>query len=84
LQGVSARQYETGQGAPEEVHHQSSIVGELLKFRCRPIAIVEHEIGFPTQISGAQEYREVRWHAKFNGARRLQSPTARCSGSTRR
>jgi hypothetical protein len=29
------------------------VVDEFLKFRCRSVAVTEHEIGFPTQISGA-------------------------------
>ena len=58
LHGVSARQSEAGQRAPGKVHHHSSVVNEFLKFRCRSVAVVEHEIGFPTQINGAQEYRE--------------------------
>ena len=32
---VSTRQAEAGQRSPWEVHHQSSVVDELLKFRCR-------------------------------------------------
>jgi hypothetical protein len=48
------------------------VVNELLKFRYGCVAVVEHEIGFPTQVSGAQPYCEVLWHAKFDRARRLQ------------
>jgi hypothetical protein len=48
------------------------VINEFLKFRRRRAAVVEHEIGFPTQINRAQEYREVRWCAKFDRAHCLQ------------
>src|SRR5208337_83571 len=50
LQGVSARQSEASQRAPRKVPHQSSVVNEFLKFCCRSVAVVQHEIGFATQI----------------------------------
>src|SRR5208282_2459854 len=59
LQAVSARQSEASQRAPGKVHHHSPVVNEFLKFCCRSAPVVEQEIGFPTQINGAQEYREV-------------------------
>jgi hypothetical protein len=37
---------------PCEVTHQVVMVDELLKFCCRPVAVMEHEIGFATQIDG--------------------------------
>ncbi len=60
LHGVSTRQSDAGQRTPGKVHHQSSVVDESLKFRCRSVAVAEHEIGFPAQIDRAQQYREVR------------------------
>jgi hypothetical protein len=48
------------------------VVDEFLEFRCRSVAVAEHEIGFPPQICGAQKYREVCWVAKFDRARPLQ------------
>ena len=59
LHGVGTRQFEAGQCAPWEVHHQSSVINEFLKFRCRSVAVVQHEIGLPTHISGAHQYVEV-------------------------
>jgi hypothetical protein len=72
LHGIGAGKSEAGQCATRKVHHHSSVVNELLKFRCRSVAVVEHEIGFPTQINWAQEYRELRYFAKFDRARHLQ------------
>src|SRR5271156_2830611 len=42
LQGVSAGEAEAGQRSPGKVPHQSAMVKELLKFRSRTIAVVEH------------------------------------------
>ena len=39
LQGVRSRQSEAGQGAPGKVDHQSPVVDEFLKFRCRSVAV---------------------------------------------
>ena len=51
LHGVSAGETEASQRAPRKVRHHSSVVDEFLKFRCRSVAVVEHEIRFPTQIN---------------------------------
>ena len=72
LHGVSTGQSQPGQRAPGKVHHQSSVLDEFLKFCCRWVAVVEHEIGLSPQISGAQQYREVHWGTKFDRARHLQ------------
>src|ERR1039457_2554251 len=61
LHGVSASKTEASKSAPRKVHHHSSVVNELLKFRCRSVAVVQHEIRFPTQINWAQDYGQVRW-----------------------
>ena len=72
LPGVSTCQAQPGQRTPGKVRHQSSGLDEFLKFRCRSITVVEHEVGFPTQVSGAKEYRELRYFTKLDRARRLQ------------
>ena len=35
------------------------MVNELLKFRCRPLAIAQCEIGFPADINRDQQYEAV-------------------------
>src|ERR1017187_287390 len=72
LHGISASESEAGQRTPRKVHRPSSVGDELLKFRCRSVAVVEHEIAFSPQINWAQEYRELRYFAKFDRARHLQ------------
>src|SRR5580693_209472 len=59
LQDIGSADLEMRECAPRKVHHQSSMVDELLKFRCRSISIVQHQIGFTTQINRAQDYREA-------------------------
>src|SRR5580692_3296321 len=53
LHGGGTGQAEASQRAPGKIRHQSSVVDELLKFGCRCAAVVQHEIGFATQISRA-------------------------------
>src|ERR1019366_7457927 len=72
LHGVSTCQSEACQRAPWEVRHKAVVVDELLKLRCRSVAVVEHEIRFSTQINWTQEYRDVCWLAKFDHAPHLQ------------
>ena len=94
LHGVGAGQSEPGQCAPWKVPHHSPVVDELLKFRCRRVAVVQHEIGFSTQIDRAQKYTEVLvgWPssivlASFNsstarfGSLRSKATAARMVGS---
>src|ERR1039458_8243312 len=52
-EGVTASDAEAGQRAPGKVRHQSTMVDELLKFHCRRVTVVEHEISFSTQIDRA-------------------------------
>src|ERR1700686_978898 len=72
LHGVSASQAEAGERSPGKVHYQSSVVAELLKFHCRGVAIVQHEISLPPQIDRAEEYSEGWGLAEFDRARCLQ------------
>src|SRR5208337_700521 len=71
LHGVSARQSEAGQCTPRKVRHQSSVVYEFLKFRCRSVAVVQHEIGFSAQINWTEEYSATRRLPEFYRDRHL-------------
>ena len=52
LKGESTCQAQPGERTPGEVPHQSSVINELLKLRCGPSAVVQHEVGLPAQING--------------------------------
>ncbi len=49
-QSKRSAELQVSQCAPCEVPHQAVMVDELLKFCCRPISVMEHKIGFATQI----------------------------------
>jgi hypothetical protein len=53
LHGVGASQLQPGQRTSRKVAHHSAMVNELLKFRCRCIAVVKHQIRFSTDINRA-------------------------------
>src|SRR5271157_4789580 len=54
IECVSASQAEAGQRSRRIVRYQAVVVDELLKFRRRRVAVVQHEIGFSPQISREQ------------------------------
>jgi hypothetical protein len=52
LHRAGANLFHTGQRTPGKVHTAPPAVDELLKFRSRCVAVVQHQIGFSTYING--------------------------------
>jgi hypothetical protein len=50
LHGIGSGEAKVRQCARYEVLHQPSVVNEFLKFRCRCVAVVQHEIGFSPHV----------------------------------
>src|SRR5208337_275405 len=69
LQGVSTGEAETGQRTPGKVGHQSPVVEELPKLRCRCVAVVQHKVGFSPQVNREQGAGYLHWQAQLDRGR---------------